>query len=75
MWCCWSVLPQEVKLEGCREEACIELGWRGGKDLGSRRMRGVKKRLGGKDEQKGRVREASLWGLPCRGDKGKWKGR
>lgn len=38
---------QEVELEGSLEEAWIERGLRGGKDLGSRGMRRVKKRLGG----------------------------
>lgn len=60
----------EGELEGCLEEAWIERGLRGGKDLRSRGMRAVKKRLGGKDEQKGRVKEASLWGLPCWGEEG-----
>lgn len=63
-----------MELEGWLEEVWIELGLRGGKDLGSRGARGAKKSLGGEDEQKGRVEEARLWGAARLGKRSREEG-
>lgn len=57
----------EAGAGGCLEEVWIGLGLRSGKDLGIRGTRRIKKRLGGEDEEKGGVKEASLWGAAMMG--------
>ena len=67
----------QFELEGCLEEMWTELGFRGWKDLEGRGTRGIEKRPGGKNEQRGRVEEASLQGgeTPCWGRGGEKGGR